>query len=224
MRISNINKSYTNGFVMNIEDFVLKGKIIGLLGHVGSGKTTLLKAICKINYINSLVVEGDFRYMIEYDKLPNSTIKKLADLYSCTQTNYNMKKLDELMKLFKISYEDNISELSEGQKKIISFVLTMSMNTDVLLLDEPLSKIDPYNRKLIINTIIDAIETYKHIIIASHEISNLERIIEYVVLIKDGKILRGLWKAISRLWSRDDWDNMLEIAELEKSLIGSKAT
>jgi ABC-2 type transport system ATP-binding protein len=59
----------------------------------------------------------------------------------------------------------------------------------VLLLDEPLSKIDPYNRKHILNTILDAMEDHEHIIIASHEIGNLERIIDYAVLIKDGVII-----------------------------------
>ena len=105
--------------------------------------------------------------------------------------NFNRVRFNSLLDIFKIDREDITSELSDGQKKILSFILTISIESEILLLDEPFSKIDPYNRKNMINTIIEVSKNYKHIIIASHEIGNLQRLINYAVLIKDGKIINS---------------------------------
>ena len=191
MIIENILKRYDSGFELDIPSLELKGKVIGILGHIGSGKTSLLKTLSKLNNGSYTCTDNDYFYMVEFDKLPRAKVNLVSNVFEAVKPNFNRSRFNNLLKIFKIDSEDITSELSDGQKKILSFILTISIESEILLLDEPFSKIDPYNRKIMINTIIEFAKNYKHIIVASHEIGNLQRIIDYAVLIKDGKIINS---------------------------------
>lgn len=188
MKLLNIYKKY-NRFELDIKELLIEDEIVGLLGHVGSGKTTLLKIIQGLVFSKLDVSNIDSKYMFESETLPQTTIRILTERIDNLSIDFDIDKCHGLVERFKLSLDDEINDLSEGQRKIMGFILTMSFNNDVLLLDEPLSKIDPYNRKLIINTIIEEKDNHNHIIIASHEIQDLERVIDSVVLLKDGKLL-----------------------------------
>ncbi len=191
MKIENILKNYDSGFELDIPSLELKGNVIGILGHIGSGKTSLLKTLSKLNNGSYTRSDNDYFYMVEFDKLPRSKVSLVSNVFESIKPNFNRVRFNSLLDIFKIDREDITSELSDGQKKILSFILTISIESEILLLDEPFSKIDPYNRKNMINTIIEVSKNYKHIIIASHEIGNLQRLINYAVLIKDGKIINS---------------------------------
>ena len=191
MKIENIFKKYDSGFELDIPCLELKGNVIGILGHIGSGKTSLLKTLSKLNNGSYTRSDNDYFYMVEFDKLPRSKVKLISNVFESIKPHFNRDRFNSLLDIFKIDIEDITSELSDGQKKILSFILTISIESEILLLDEPFSKIDPYNRKNMINTIIEVAKNYKHIIVASHEIGNLQRIIDYAVLIKDGKIINS---------------------------------
>lgn len=189
MKIENIFKKYDSGFELDIPCLELKGNVIGILGHIGSGKTSLLKTLSRLNNGTFSNTNNGYFCMIEFDKLPRAKVSLVSNVYESVEPNFNRIRFNSLMEVFKIDDDDITSELSDGQKKILAFILTISVDSKVLLLDEPFSKIDPYNRKNMINTIIEVSKNYKHIIVASHEIGNLQRIIDYAVLIKDGKII-----------------------------------
>lgn len=191
MKIENILKNYDSGFELSIPCLELEGKVIGVLGHIGSGKTSLLKTLSRLNNGTFANTDNSYFYMIEFDKLPRAKVSLVSNVYESVEPNFNRVRFNSLMEVFKIDDDDITSELSDGQKKILAFILTVSVDSEVLLLDEPFSKIDPYNRKSMINTIIEVSKNYKHIIVASHEIGNLQRIIDYAVLIKDGKIINS---------------------------------
>ncbi len=191
MKIQEIFKRYDNGFELSIPNMELNGNIIGVLGHIGSGKTSLLKTISRLNNGRYEFITNEIIYMIEYDKIPNSKISLIRDVYAATNQNFDKQIFDELTSQFDIDVNNFSSELSEGQRKILSFMLTISVDSEILLLDEPFSKIDPYNRKIILNYIIQKANKKNHIIIASHEISNLQRIIDQAILIKDGRIINS---------------------------------
>ena len=191
MKIQEIFKRYDNGFELSIPNMELNGNIIGVLGHIGSGKTSLLKTISRLNNGRYEFITNEIIYMIEYDKIPNSKISLIRDVYAATNQNFDKQIFDELTSQFDIDVNNFSSELREGQRKILSFMLTISVDSEILLLDEPFSKIDPYNRKIILNYIIQKANKKNHIIIASHEISNLQRIIDQAILIKDGRIINS---------------------------------
>ena len=191
MKIENIFKKYDSGFELDIPCLEFKGNLIGILGHIGSGKTSFMKTLSKLNNGSYTHTDNDYFYMVEFDKLPKAKVNLVSNVFEAVKPNFNRSRFISLLDMFKIDREDITSELSDGQKKILSFILSISIETEILLLDEPFSKIDPYNRKNMINTIIEVAKNYKHIIVASHEIGNLQRIIDYAVLIKDGKIINS---------------------------------
>lgn len=188
MRLQNIYKKY-NKFELDIKDISIDKDIIGVLGHIGSGKTTLLKLINGLVFSTFDSTSIDSTYMFEHNTLPDDTLESISQLISQLNETFDLDKCHGLIDRFNMNLVDRIIELSEGQKKIVSFILSISFTSEVLLLDEPFSKIDPYNRKLIINSIIEEKEHHKHIFIASHEIHDLERLVESVILLKNGKLM-----------------------------------
>lgn len=191
MIIENIRKEYNNGFEVDIKVFDLSHQVIGLLGHIGSGKTSILKTISSINNgkVNKFGISVIFKP--EVNGLPNIKIEDIIKLYIRYKNGkFNENKVIDILKKFNISIYDNYETFSEGQKELITTALTLSVDTDLVLLDEPFSKIDPINRKILTNILIDEFQTEKKFIISSHEISNIERIVDYVFLIKNGKLLQ----------------------------------
>lgn len=219
IQINNISKSFTkNKGIRNINLTIEKGTINGLLGPNGSGKTTLIRTLIG-DYIptnGSVKFEGletrkdrleNIAYMASDIEFPKAILSTVINLFDGYLTDFNNDVMCSLMKKFNLDHNTLYSKLSKGQKKAFYLALTLSRDVDYYILDEPLSGIDPLYRKLIIKEIIQSINTEdKTIIISSHELNEIDSILDTCILLKDGK-LEGVYE-IDEVRSEDnlyDW-------------------
>ena len=202
LTINGLYKNYDNKEVLkDINLNINSGKIIGLLGKNGTGKTTLIKLINDLLTptkgtikFKGKAIGVDSKKKISY--LPERTyldknmkvsevIKYFEDFY----TNFDSKKAIKLLKDLKLDINQKLSKMSKGMQEKVQLVLVMSRKADLYILDEPLGGVDPATRDYILDTILNNFNENASIIISTHLISDIERILDEVIFIDDGKII-----------------------------------
>lgn len=202
LEIKNVSKSYGKRKVLdNINLEIDNGKIIGLLGKNGTGKTTLIKLINDLLVkdngsikINGKTIGIDTKRCIAY--LPERTyldksmsVKKVLDYFSDFYDNFDKDKAIKLLKDLNIDLEQKLNKMSKGMQEKVQLVLVMSRKADLYILDEPLGGVDPATRDYILDTILTNFNDGASVIISTHLISDIERILDEVIFINDGKII-----------------------------------
>lgn len=202
LTINGLYKNYDNKEILkDINLNINSGKIIGLLGKNGTGKTTLIKLINDLLTptkgtikFKGKAIGVDSKKKISY--LPERTyldknmkvsevIKYFEDFY----TNFDSKKAIKLLKDLKLDINQKLSKMSKGMQEKVQLVLVMSRKADLYILDEPLGGVDPATRDYILDTILNNFNENSSIIISTHLISDIERILDEVIFIDDGKII-----------------------------------
>ena len=202
LNIKNVTKTFDNKTILDdINLKISKGKIIGLLGKNGAGKTTLIKLI------NDLLTPDNGQILFKgkkigvYSKsnisyLPERTyldktmkvfevIHYFETFYKDFDTNKALKLLEDL----NLDINSKISKMSKGMQEKLQLVLVMSRDADLYILDEPLGGVDPATRDYILDTILSNFKEGSSVIISTHLISDIERILDEVVFIDKGKII-----------------------------------
>ena len=203
LEIKNLSKTFDNKKILdNINLEIEKGRIVGLLGKNGAGKSTLIKIINDLLTMDEGgVVLFKGKKLGVYSKehisyLPERTyldkgmkvsdvIKFFKDFYS----NFDEKKAYALLKDLNLDSDIRISKMSKGMQEKLQLVLVMSRDADLYILDEPLSGVDPATRDYILDTILSNFKEESSIIISTHLISDIERILDDVVFIDKGKVV-----------------------------------
>ena len=153
---TNISKTYSK-FSLYLKELKLEHPVTGVLEHVGSGKTTLLKTlVAGSNGQFDSKSDHTLIFKPEVSKVPNEAIKKLIKMYSAFY-KFDKVKAYKYLDQFNIDVSSNYKNHSEGQKDIITIILTMCCDVDLYILDEPFSRIDPINIKLITKILIKEI-------------------------------------------------------------------
>lgn len=194
-------KSYGKKVALSgIDLHIGRGRIVGLLGPNGSGKTTLIKLACGLLSKTS----GDIRvggkeigvetkkvvsYLPERTYIPdwmkvNDIINFFADFYADFKRETALKMLESL----KISPTDKFKTMSKGTKEKLQLVLVMSREAELYLLDEPIAGVDPAARDYILRTIISNYNENATIIISTHLITDIEPVLDEVIMIHNGEI------------------------------------
>lgn len=202
VEISNLTKTYDKRItaVNNINLFIPKGKIIGLLGPNGSGKTTLIKMIIGLLRPDngSILINGsapgpESKKHIAY--LPDCTylegskkIYQLIDFFADFYDDFQKERAYAMLQSLNIKPEVKFKTLSKGTKEKVQLILTMSRNADLYILDEPIAGVDPAARDYILRTIISNYNPEASILISTHLISDIEAILDEVIFIKYGQI------------------------------------
>ena len=165
-----------------------RGKIIGLLGPNGSGKTTLIKLLNGLLQPTSgeIKVNGkapgvDSKKIISY--LPDKMY--FEDFYE----DFDRKKAEGMCETLKINTEAKIKSLSKGNKEKVQLVLVMCRKAQLYLLDEPIAGVDPAARDFILDTILNNYNEEGTVIISTHLIADIEKIMDEVIFIKEGSIV-----------------------------------
>ncbi len=201
LEIKNLYKNYGEKQVLNnITLTVPRGKIIGLLGKNGTGKTTLIKLINGLltPTEGEIVFEGEkigpqsklnIAYLPERTYLDksmtiNETLKFFKEFYS----NFDIDKAKDLLKKLDLDENQKIIKMSKGMQEKVQLVLVMSRKADLYILDEPLGGVDPATRDYILDTILTNFNEGASIIISTHLISDIERILDEVIFIDKGEI------------------------------------
>ena len=178
-----------------------RGKIIGLLGKNGTGKSTLIKLINDLLTPTSgeILINGEkpgvkskeiISYLPERTYLDKEmTIKQVIKYFEEFYKNFDTPKAIKLLKDLNLDINKKISKMSKGMQEKLQLILVMSRNAELYVLDEPLGGVDPATRDYILDTILSNFSEGASVIISTHLISDIERILDEVIFIDNGEII-----------------------------------
>lgn len=176
------------------------GRIVGLLGPNGSGKTTLIKLAngLLVPTAGEILVEGKapgreshaaVSYLPERNSLPLwMTIQQLQDFYADFYTDFQRDRSKEMLERLELSPNQKLKHLSKGNREKVQLILAMSRQAKLYLLDEPIGGVDPAARDYILDTIIRNYNPDASVIISTHLIADVEKILDEVIFIDRGQI------------------------------------
>ena len=202
LEIKNLSKSYGKKKVLkNINLTIPRDRIIGLLGKNGTGKSTLIKLINDLLVPTSgeILINGEkvgveskkiISYLPERTYLDKSmTVDNVIEYFSDFYDNFDARKARKLLKDLDLDTSLKLSKMSKGMQEKVQLVLVMSRNADLYILDEPLGGVDPATRDYILDTILTNFDEGASVIISTHLITDVERILDEVIFIDKGKIV-----------------------------------
>lgn len=196
-----ITKRYT-GFtaLFNVDLTLERGRIIGLLGPNGSGKTTLLKLISGLlvpdmGKIEVCGVEPGIATKKRVSYLPEKTyladwmrVDQVIEFFQDFYQDFDKERAYGMLTDLHIDPKQKLKTMSKGTKEKVQLILVMSREADLYCLDEPIGGVDPASRDYILNTILSNYREKSTILISTHLISDIEKILDEVVFLKDGNI------------------------------------
>lgn len=203
IEVKNVTKKFGRKEVLKGVSFTAeKGQITCLIGINGVGKTTIMQAIMSLIPINSgeIFIDGSKLTKDSYEKItfiPDTITMppqmRIADAFAFMADFYqswNQKRAEELLEFFKLEETERISELSKGNTAKVNILLGLALDVDYLLMDEPFSGIDIFSREEIANVFTSHLIEDRGVIITTHEINDIEHLIDKVVLIDNGVVLK----------------------------------
>lgn len=202
IKLVNLNKAYRDKVVLkNLNLEINKGEIIGLLAPNAEGKSTLLKILGgqitfdsgqyffngeEFNYKDKEVIG----YMNDTAIMPKKwKVIDGIDYYSEYFKTFNKEKCLDMLKYFKIDLKKRVKTLSKGESEKYHLSLALSIEGQLYIMDEPLAAIDLIAREEVISMILDNFNINSTIIISSHLVSDIERMLDRVLLLKNGEIV-----------------------------------
>lgn len=201
LEYKNLNKSYGDKQILkNINLAITEGKIVGLLGKNGAGKTTLIKLANGLLTPTSgeVLIKGKsvgilsksiISYLPERNYLDKTmTIKETLNFFADFYKNFSVKKAQKLLKDLDLDIETRLSKLSKGMQEKVQLALVMSRKAKLYILDEPLGGVDPASRDYILDTILQNFDEGSSMIISTHLISDVEKILDEVIFLDEGEI------------------------------------
>jgi len=202
IKCDHLYKTFDNKEILrDVNLSIPKGKIIGLLGKNGTGKTTLIKLINDLLTPTSgeILVNGkkpgvESKRIISY--LPERTyldknmkVEQILTFFEEFYDNFNKEKAIKLLKDLDLDINLKVSKMSKGMREKLQLILVMSRDAEIYILDEPLGGVDPATRDYILDTILSNFNEGASIIISTHLISDIERILDEVIFIDKGSIV-----------------------------------
>lgn len=197
-----LTKYYSKKLALNQVNLNLEpGKIIGLLGPNGSGKTTFIKICAGLLTPSSgeILVNGNpigpetkmaVAFLPERTYLSKWTkVKHILDFFEEVYDNFQKDVAYKMLADLGINPDDKLRSMSKGTQEKVQLILVMSRKADLYLLDEPMGGVDPAARDYILNTIIANYNPEGSILISTHLISDVENILDDVIMIRQGNIV-----------------------------------
>lgn len=180
-----------------------QGAIIGLLGRNGEGKSTLMKlitgqllarqgSVMTLGYdVKKRPVEllQNVYILPEEPKAPSISVRDYIQIISSFYPNYDASLADKLIREFDISWEMNLGKMSLGQRKKAMIALTLALRTSLLLMDEPTNGLDIPSKSLFRRLLAEHMSSEQTIIISTHQVRDLEQIIDHILLLEQGQMI-----------------------------------
>lgn len=194
LTINNLVKKYGKNIAVNDVSFSLeKGKVYGLLGPNGAGKTTIMKILVNQKKKDSGTIEYDDDLVIKYlmDVPKFYEYMKVEEFLDLLATFNNLKEsVDPLLKKTGLFDHKNkkIKALSRGLRQKLGIASMLIGKVDLLILDEPISALDPVGRQEVMD-IIKSLKGETTVVFSSHILSDIEEVCDDILLINGGKIL-----------------------------------
>ena len=199
---NDLSKSYGSVLALSHISFSVEpGCIVGLLGPNGSGKTTLIKLANGLLTPSSgeILIDGrapckETRKIISY--LPEQTcistwmtVNQLLDFYCDFYTDFRRDAAVSMLERLNINQKQRIKQMSKGTREKVQLIMVMSRAAGLYLLDEPIGGVDPATRDYILNTIISNYNPEAAVIISTHLIADVEKVLDKVIFINRGEIV-----------------------------------
>lgn len=194
-----LSKTYSSVKALDSLDLTLGGgRFIGLLGPNGSGKTTLIKLLNGLIQptAGSVLVDGQTpgvhtHSVVSY--LPDRgylndwmRVSDLIDFFADFYADFDRVKANDMLKSLQINALDRLKTLSKGTKEKVQLIVTMSRKAKLFLLDEPIAGVDPAARDYILNTILSNYSEDASVLLSTHLIADIERVLDEVIFLKNG--------------------------------------
>ncbi|MBR5783100.1 MAG: ABC transporter ATP-binding protein [Clostridia bacterium] len=202
LECKNISKKYGEKEILkNINLSLPSDKIIGLLGKNGAGKSTLIKLINDLltPTEGEITVKGkpigveskrSIAYLPERTYLDKRmTVQAVLTYFSDFYDNFDRQKAEKLLAALDLDPKERLLKMSKGMQEKVQLVLVMSRKADMYILDEPLGGVDPATRDYILNTILSNFAQGASVLISTHLISDVERILDEVIFIDKGQVV-----------------------------------
>lgn len=203
IEVNDIVKSFGTNNVLNSISFTAnKGEITCLIGVNGSGKTTILNAIMGLTPYKSgtIHIDGKMLHKKMYEKvayIPDTmTMVSTMSIYEAFEfmadfyTVWNEERAMELLAFFTLNPDIKISQLSKGNKAKVNLLLGLALDVDYILMDEPFSGIDIFSREQIADVFTSYLIDNRGVIVTTHEIQDIEHLIDKAILIDDGIVVK----------------------------------
>ncbi len=178
-----------------------RGRIVGLLGPNGSGKTTFIKILCGLLQptAGTLAVDGEpvglhSKAIISYlpDRMYFADWMKATDLFDLFQdfyADFDRQKAAEMCRSLGVEPRDRLKTMSKGTKEKVQLVMVMARKAQLYLLDEPIAGVDPAARDFILNTILTNYNEAGTVLLSTHLISDVERVLDEALFLRQGEII-----------------------------------
>ena len=183
-----------------VELTIEPGRIVGLLGPNGSGKTTLIKlanglltpdggyiAVC--GAAPGRESHGLVSYLPERTAIPTwMTARQLLDFYGDFYQDFRREAAEEMLDHLGIQPRQAVKQMSKGTREKVQLIMVMSRAAKLYLLDEPIGGVDPATRDYILSTIIGNYNPEAAVVISTHLIADVEKVLDEVIFISQGRV------------------------------------
>jgi ABC-2 type transport system ATP-binding protein len=188
-----------NDFSLEIES----GHIVGLLGKNGAGKSTLLHLISgliqpqagKINVNGFVPFDRNPNYLADVYMVPEEfgfpsiSISTYVKAFSPLYPSFDHQKLYKIFDEFELQQTSNLNKLSHGQRKKFLIAFALSTNCKMLVFDEPTNGLDIPSKSQFRKILVSSVTEEQLIIISTHQVKDIDTVIDKVVVIENGKII-----------------------------------
>lgn len=201
IEVKNVKKKYKKVKALDDVSFnIEEGKITCILGVNGVGKSTILKAIAGLVKPDSgkILIDGEKPTQQTYNKLAfvpdidihfsHLNIKETFEFMKLFYKNWDEERAYEMLKMFSLTDDEMISKLSKGNKARVKIIIGFAQRAKYTLLDEPFSGIDIFKREEFIKAILTFMDDDESIVITTHEIDEIEQIVDDVIILNNGKV------------------------------------
>ena len=202
LQCNELTKKFGSKTALSKIDIKLKrGKITGLLGPNGSGKTTLIKLANGLLHPDGgeILIDGktpgaESKAIVSY--LPEKTylndymtVKEIIQFFCDFYSDFDKNRALEMLARLGINENDKLKTMSKGTKEKVQLILVMSRRAQIYFLDEPIAGVDPAARDYILETIITNYDENAAIVISTHLIADVEKVLDEVIFLKYGEIV-----------------------------------
>ena len=197
-----LSKSYGKAQALEGVSFAIEpGRIVGLLGPNGSGKTTLIKLanglltpsegeVLVCDMAPGKESHASVSYLPERTCIPTwMSVKQLLDFYGDFYRDFNRKAAEEMLTHLNIRLTQRIKQMSKGTREKVQLIMVMSRAAKLYLLDEPIGGVDPATRDYILSTIISNYNPDASVVISTHLIADVEKVLDEVIFIDRGHLV-----------------------------------
>ncbi|MCM1437844.1 MAG: ABC transporter ATP-binding protein [Roseburia sp.] len=205
LEIKNLCVDLGNFKINDLNLNVKRGAVTGLVGANGAGKTTLINTIMRAqNALSGSILYGGLPFAgnetrvfssvaCVFDSVkfyPSVKPKKLVKLYRDIYPDFDMQKYEELAEKFKLPQNLKVAKYSFGMQKKLNFILGLCQGAKTLIMDEPTSGVDPYDRNEITTLLQEFMMDEEHtVLFSTHITEDLDKIADYIVMIDAGRII-----------------------------------